>query len=647
MKKFFLLFCATLFAAFSLRAEIKLSQIFSDNMVLQQQSNAPVWGTAAPNKTVNLVTSWDNKTYSVKAAADGKWKIEVQTPQATNTPYSITISDGKKLVLNNVLIGEVWVCSGQSNMEMPLSGWGKVINYEQEIASANYPAIRLLHVKRTASVEPLSELVTAENGWQVCSPAAISEFSSVAYFFGRHLNRSLNIPVGLINTSWGGTIAEAWTSGESLKNMPAFRDEVSEMANFNNLEAVKQYKAQLQAWQDAIAVSNKTMKKDVAAWSAPAFDDSSWKTIQVSQGWEKSELGDYDGVVWHRKTIDIPASWAGQDLHLSLGWIDDEDITYFNGQQIGETHTYAIERHYTVPARMVKPGKAVILIRVYDSGGGGGMVGSAEELYIQPTGSSEQLSLASAWKYYPATPMSIPKSLDTPNRPAVLYNAMIHPLLPYAIQGAIWYQGESNAERAEQYKELMPLLIRDWRKAWNRDIPFYLVQLANYKERKTEPQDTDWARLREAQLQTLRLEKTGMAVAIDIGDDKDIHPKNKQEVGRRLALIAEKNIYKKDVVFSGPIYRNYRLNGDKIHIRFAHADGLKTADGNAPTGFAIAGSDHLFHWAEATIKGNEVVVYSPEVAFPVAVRYAWADNPACNLVNGADLPASPFRTDCW
>ena len=459
---------------------IILPEIFSDHMVLQQQTEAPIWGKATPNKDVKLTSSWDKQTYTTVSNADGDWTIKVKTPVAGG-PYSISISDGKELVLKDILIGEVWICSGQSNMEMPFSSeWGgEVLNHENEIASANYPSIRLLHIQKTTATKPESDVKTVSNGWQVCSPATVPEFSSVGYFFGRELHAKLNIPIGLINTSWGGTIAEAWTSSESLELMPDFR---------NALQAIKE--------QDANAAA--------------------------------------------------------------------------------------------------------------------------------------------------------PRNRNNPNRTTVLHNAMIHPLIPYAFQGAIWYQGESNADRAYQYRDLFPLMIHDWRTKWKRDFPFYFVQLANYMKRETEPQESRWAELREAQLQTLRLKNTGMAVTIDIGDADDIHPKNKQDVGKRLAYIAEANIYRLPVAFSGPIYDGFTIEGNKIRIKFKYSEsGLKTKDGKALTGFAIAGPDHQFLWATAVIEGNDVVVGSPDITFPVAVRYGWANNPDCNLYNGANLPASPFRTDDW
>jgi sialate O-acetylesterase len=642
-----------LFATCPLFSKIVLPGFFSDNMVLQQQTDAPIWGKASPGKNVKLTTSWDNQTYNAQADAAGKWSVQLKTPPAGG-PYSISISDGKELVLNNILIGEVWICSGQSNMEMPLAGWGKVMNYNEEIASADYPAIRLLHIRKATALQPQADVELEQNGWQVCTPSTVPEFSAVGYFFGRELNRKLNIPVGLINTTWGGTIAEAWTGSESLEYMPAFREAIQIINEQSKNESKDSYEDQMKEWERQVLSSDKGLEKDVPVWAGSGLNEAGWQTMQLPGAWEKDQLGDFDGIVWFRKTIDIPAEWAGKDLILNLGTIDDNDITYFNGKKIGSTIGYNVERRYTIPGKIVTKGNATIGVRVLDTGGGGGILGEPAQLSLKLK-SNEQaspLSLAGNWKYKPSVHIKDlpppPKSPNDPNRASVLYNAMIHPLVPYAIQGAIWYQGESNADRAYQYRELFPLMIRDWRKAWKKDFSFYFVQLANFMERKAEPQESEWAKLREAQLQTLNLENTGMAVAIDIGDATDIHPKNKQEVGRRLALAAEANTYGQKIVYSGPVYQGYEIEGDKIRIRFQHAEsGLKTGDGKTLTGFAIAGPDHHFHWAAAVIEGNDVIVSSPEVKFPVAVRYAWADNPACNLYNKTDLPASPFRTDDW
>lgn len=641
-----------LFLSVSLFAEIKLPAMFTDNMVLQQQTDAPIWGKASPGKEVKVTTSWDNRTYTVKADADGSWKIAMKTP-AYGGPYTVTITDGKKLVLNNVMIGEVWICSGQSNMEMPLAGWGEVLNFKQEIADANFPNIRLLQVKKKTSYVPQSDLVLQNGGWQVCSPATVPEFSSVAYFFGRNLHQNMNnIPIGLIDASWGGTIAEAWTSNDALESMPYFAKTVSEKKGLSDAEAEKKYLAIYGAWEEQVMKADKGFSNGDPVWASLEANDADWKDMALPGLWEGNGLGEFDGIVWFRKTIEIPDNWAGKKLELSLGAVDDEEVTYFNGVKIGSTSGYNVNRVYTIPANLVKKGKAVITVRVLDTGGGGGFGGSAPEMYLRPEKNGTPLSLAGNWKYNAVINFSnfppLPPALGNPNQPSVLFNAMIHPIIPFPIKGAIWYQGESNADRGYQYRELFPLMIRDWRKQMKNDIPFYFVQLANFMERKAEPQESNWAELREAQLQTLQLDNTGMAVTIDIGEAYDIHPKNKQDVGIRLALAARANTYGQNIPYSGPIYRSYSINDNKIRVSFTNTDGgLKIKDGQTLKGFTIAGPDHKFYNADAVISGNDVIVSSSNVPYPVAVRYAWADNPDCNLHNGAGLPASPFRTDDW
>ncbi|MDR0798976.1 MAG: 9-O-acetylesterase [Dysgonamonadaceae bacterium] len=653
IKKLGILFCLWL-SVFPLTAHIKLSALFTDNMVLQQRAETPVWGTATPDKEVRVTASWEKKTYTVKAGTDGKWQVILRTTQAGG-PHFITISDGKETItLKNVLLGEVWLCSGQSNMEMPVGGWGKVDNYKEEISHADFATIRFLQVKKTASTKLADEVQTLGE-WKECSPATLSDFSATAYFFGRSINENLKVPVGLIDASWGGTVAESWVSGASLERMYDFRTAVQKIEDAE-VVTPETYELQLSQWNRQILAEDMGFNnKHVAEWAAPNYDDSDWDTMVLPAIWEQNELPDFDGVVWFRKMITIPAAWEDRDLTLSLDQIDDNDIAYFNGKEIGATDGYSIARLYTIPAKLVKKGRAVITVRVVDTGGNGGINGDRFNIYIGPKSEriSTAMSLSGEWRYQPTVNLQdfpAPQNPNEPNRPSVLFNSMIHPLVPFAIQGVIWYQGESNVGRADQYKTLFPLLIQDWRNAWERNFPFYYVQLANYMERKAEPEDSQWARLREAQLQTLEVENTGMAVAIDLGEADDIHPKNKQDVGKRLSLIALENVYKpkQKVVFSGPVYQSYEVDGNKIRIRFTHTEtGLKIGEGKKLEGFAIAGADRQFYWADAVVKGNDIIVTSPKVTSPVAVRYAWADNPACNLRNGAGLPASPFRTDDW
>ena len=654
MKRIWVIFfiCIGLLPCMKIYSVVKLPSVFTSNMVLQQQSEVPFWGEASVNKTVKITTSWDNKTIETKSDSDGKWKTTVSTP-VYGGPFTIEITDGKKMKLENVMVGEVWICSGQSNMEMPLAGWGKIMNYEQEIAAANYPDIRLFSVEKTISSSPLNDCKTTTGGWVPCSPKTVAEFSAIGYLFGKNLFDNKKVPIGLINTSWGGTIAEAWTSGNTLKTMPDFSADVAamEQTSIDKVELKDKYTKDLASWKNKVEKADKGYSAGNASWADSNLDVSDWKQMNIPDSWENKALPGFDGVVWLRKTIDIPADWQQTTLTLNLDVIDDDDITYYNGVEIGHTEGWNLTRTYTVPASLVKPGKAVITVRVFDAMGGGGIYGNATQLKLSSS-SDKSINLAGSWQYkigFNLTEIpAAPRNWDNPNQSTVLYNSMIHPIAPFTIKGAIWYQGESNADRAYQYRELFPLMIKDWRKQWNYNFPFYFVQLANYTAVLPQPAEATWAELREAQFQTLHLENTGMAVTIDIGDEKDIHPKNKQEVARRLALIARANVYYENISFSGPLFNSYRIDGNTIRIRFQYADGgLKTRNGEPLKGFEIAGVDHKFHWADAVIEKNEVVVSCKDIENPISVRYAWAANPVCNLYNGADLPASPFRTDDW
>lgn len=633
------------------KAKITLPSVFSDNMVIQQKANVAIWGKGVPEHIINISTTWSQKTYASKADRNGNWKIKVETP-SYGGPYNITISDGEKLILKNILIGDVWICSGQSNMEMPLTGWGNIKNYKQEIAAAKYPNIRLLQVNHNTSNLPLTDAAVANEGWVPCTPDHIAGFSSVAYFFAREVYKRTGIPIGLIHTSWGGTIAEAWTSGSTLQGMPDFALAAKKIAQTNDEKEKQDFGKKMGVWQKMVVAKDRGYAGGKAIWASNSFDDAEWKSMPVPGYWEQAGLPNMDGVVWFRKKITIPQSWAGKSLKISLGTIDDEDITYFNGEKIGGMPSVGDIRIYTVPANKVKAGESVLAVRVFDTGGSGGVYGDKNRISITSS-NGNTISLAGNWSYNVGlNAKEIPEKpvlADGPNRPAVLYNAMINPFIRFPIRGAIWYQGESNADRADQYRELFPAMIQDWRKKWNiGDFPFYYVQLANFMKRNNWPDNSAWAELREAQMKTLALPNTGMAVSIDIGDEMDIHPKNKQDVGRRLGLIALAKTYGKKIAYSGPVLSSSAVLNNSVILNFKHADGgLYAKGGTSLKGFAIAGADHQFYWAKARIEGTTVIVSSPEVPNPVVVRYAWADNPECNLYNGAGLPASPFRTDNW
>ena len=634
-----------------LQAKVVLPSVFTDNMVLQQKTDITFYGDATKNKQLTVKTGWNGKEYYTEADGQGKWSLKIPTP-AAGGPYEITFSDGKKLQLKNVMIGEVWFCSGQSNMEMPVAGWGKVMNYEQEIAEAAYPAIRLFQVKKNTSLAPLKEVESTLGGWQECSSATVPEFSALAYFYARALWKELNVPIGVIDCTWGGTPAEAWTSHETLRQVMGFREEMDklERLGFDPNRMEQAYSEERAHWQSLFTEKDKGMENGKLCWTAPSLSEEDWQTISLPGYWEGKGLKDFDGIIWFRRSLEIPAEWAGKPLTLRLGMIDDEDITYFNGVEIARGAGYMTPRTYTIPAKLVKAGKAVLAVRVSDFGGEGGIHGKAEELYVEADG--KRISLAGDWKYriglslkgFPPAPVS---PVQSSSYPTVLFNAMVKPWTAFPIKGVIWYQGEANVGRSEQYGDLFPALITDWRRQWRSDFPFYFVQLANFMESKEIQPDSEWAALREAQTKALKLDQVGMAVTIDIGLADDIHPKNKQEVGRRLALVALAGSYGKNVSGSAPVFRNYRIKGDKMELDFGQKQDGFQIKGTTLKGFTIAGPDRVFYPAEAMVQNGKIIVFSPEVSIPLAARYGWADNPDCNLYGENGLPVAPFRTDCW
>ena len=631
----------------NLSAKITLPGAIGSNMVLQQSTKVILWGKAVPIKNVTLKCSWTKTPYVIKSNATGNWEVKVNTP-AYGGPYIITISDGEAITLKNIMIGEVWFCSGQSNMEMPLAGWGKVDNYEQEINDANYPNIRLLQVNHVTADLPVEEASIAAGGWQSCSAKTVAAFSSTAYFFARTVYKDTGIPIGLIHSSWGGTIAEAWTSAATLKTMSDFKAETERIQNQALLNNGAN-QGELQAkWEKNVKDADLGFVGGKYIWAADTTEKD-WRKITVPALWEDAALPGLDGIVYLKKKILITEQ-PKTDAKLSLAQIDDNDMTFLDGRLIGETTGYNQNRSYKIPATSLTPGEHLLVVRVFDSGGGGGIYGEKNEVFLD-LGNQGKVDLSGEWHYRVALDLKklgpAPAANQGANRPTVLFNAMVNPFLKYTIKGVIWYQGESNAERAAQYRTLFPALINDWRKHWNiGNFPFLFVQLANFKAKTSAPGNSQWAELRDAQLNTLSVPNTGMAVTIDIGDAKDIHPKNKQDVGNRLALIALAKVYGKDIAYSGPQYSAMEVVNQSIELSFRFANGLKFS-GTELTGFAIAGADKKFYWATGKIVGDKVIVSATEVSQPVAVRYAWADNPNANLTNKSGLPATPFRTDAW
>ncbi len=630
---------------------MKLASLFTDHMVVQRDCPVPVWGWASPGQAITVEMA--GQTARATADSNGRWKAVLPALPAGG-PHTLTVEGSERRIVRDVLVGEVWVCSGQSNME-----WTLEMTDRAGVAAADHPRIRLFTVPRRVAAAPVDDVQSA---WCVCTPGNAGGFSAVGYHFGRELHERLDVPVGLINSSWGGTIVEAWTDREAWQAEPwvtgYMQEKIDQYARLDkspeHMETLRQeFLAKLP--QDA---GNRGLGE---GWAAPDFDDAGWGTMNLPGYWNGRHPT--NGVFWFRREIDVPAAWTGRELTLSLGAVDKSDDCYVNGVRVGgikwadDPQSWWTPRDYAVPAGVIQPGRNVIAVRVVSNYTGGGTPGPGTLMRLHRPADSqdEPLALAGPWRYrieqdfgpVPAIPQ--PAVAAPQSQPASLYNGMIAPLIPYAIRGAIWYQGESNANDAARYHVLFPAMIRGWRSVWGQgEFPFYFVQLANYASQKptAESDNSRWAELREAQAATRSLPNTGMAVTIDIGDPKDIHPRNKRDVGRRLALAALAQTYGCDVRYRGPAYRSVKITGATARVEFDHADGL-TADDGVVSGFAVAGADRIFHAAKATIDGTGVLVSSPRVASPAAVRYGWADSPVCTLRNSAGLPAEPFRTDDW
>jgi sialate O-acetylesterase len=634
-----LLFFALLLASASARADVKPANIFGSHMVLQRDLPIKIWGWAGKSESVSIEFHGQKKRATPDQ--DGKWTVVLESEPAGG-PFSLVISGRNTIVFEDVLVGDVWVCSGQSNMEWILKN---AVNGDREVAAANFPAIRHLEIPDKTSLQPEKDI--AKSTWQVCNPAQAGQFSAVAYFFARKLYEETKIPIGLVNSTWGGTHCETWMSKTTLQNCLEFQEAVASLPqSLPDFEQMERRKLDLliDKFQGNI---NRAATAD--GWESEYWNDADWMPLQAPQLWEEQGLQDFDGVVWLRKSITLTEAQALQPATLLLGTIDDCDSTYLNGQKIGFTCSWDLPRIYPVPAGLLKPGRNVIAVKVIDWGGGGGFYG--QERALQLVLGKDSIALAGAWKAS-ADRQSIQTSLGPNTLPTLLFNGMVSPIIPFGIKGVIWYQGESNVPRAAQYARAFPLLITDWRTQWQQgDFPFYFVQLAAYLlPEKNNLMGSDWAELRDAQRQALALPNTGMVVATDIGDANDIHPRNKQDVGLRLALQALRHDYGKNIEYSGPLYRSMQVNGREIELSFDHAGSGLVAKNKYGYlfGFAIAGADQQFKWAKATIKGDKVVVFSEEVPNPVAVRFGWLDNPEeTNLFNREGLPASPFRTDNW
>ena len=627
--------------------------IFTDHMVLQRDQPLPIWGWAAPGRTVTVELGQHSARTRVNA--EGRWRVTLPSLESGKGSLTMTVKAGDETIrLTDILVGEVWLCSGQSNMGMSVR---RSVEGEAEIKAANHPNIRIFTVPMDIAIDPQDDIV---GQWQACSPETIGEFSAVGYYFGREIHQRTNVPIGLIHSSWGGTIIEAWTRQEAISRLPDMTERIAEIQdilhdpaafqkyiNVNEKRATKIHRELIKAEAD-----DELARK----MSGPDLDISSWKTMEIPNQWEKAGLPDFNGMVWFRKTIDVPASWEGKNLVLHLGPVDEIDVTWFNGQRVGGTGSFKkmsimgwnTSRVYSIPASLVKAGANTITVRAINTSYAGGLWGAAPgDMALCMAGSekTDRIGLAGPWRYKAGLKLLAKPSGQGPNHPTLLYNAMINPIAPFAMRGATWYQGESNNGDGMRYFDKMQALIQSWRNVFLRpDAPFYFVQIAPY--RYGSGIERALPLLWEAQSAALDIPHTGMAVISDIGNITDIHPKNKQDVGKRLALWAlAKDYGQDDLVYSGPLYKSMAIEAGKIRLSFDHVgSGLASRDAKPLDWFEIAGEDGKFVKAQAVIDGNTVVVSSDAIAKPTAARFAWDQVAQPNLMNKEGLPAGPFRT---
>lgn len=641
-----LIACVLVFiASLSGSAQVKLPRMVSDSMVLQRDVPLTIWGWASAREKVTI--TFNNKKYRTRADNKGNWMVKMD-PIKQGGPFTMKIDASNHLLLKDILVGDVWFCSGQSNMVHQLNIHD--VTYADEIANANYPEIRQFLIPTLTSLEgPQEELPSGS--WRPAVKEELRPFSAVAYFMAKQLYQKYQVPIGIINASVGGTPIEAWISEEGFKSFPAILNTIAKNKDTAYLNGLT---------RRALPGGNngpRSLPEDkgitgAKPWYALDYIPKGWRNIAIPGYWEDQGIKNLDGVVWYRKEIDVPASMTGKPARVFLGRIVDADVLYINGKQVGNTTYQYPQRRYSVPANMLVPGKNVFVIKVTNSSGKGGFV--PDKPYYLFSG-EDTIDLKGYWQYKVGLVYDRRGGggfggggINAQNQPAALYNAMVAPVINYAIKGLVWYQGESNAGRPQEYEGFQKALIADWRSKWQQgNIPFLYVQLPNFMEVNYLPEESNWAQLREAQLKVLSVPNTAMVVAIDVGEWNDIHPDNKKDVGERLALAAKKIAYGEDLVASGPIYESASIQGDKIVVSFRYTgSGLITNDGEALSNFAIAGADKKFVWANAKIEGDKVIVWSDEVKAPQYVRYAWADNPDNpNLYNREGLPASPFRTD--
>ena len=625
-------------------AEVKLARLFSDHVILQRQKPIPVWGWANANENVNVSLGRQNKT--AQADANGKFTVIFAPMEATGEPLELKVAaKSGSLTVKDVLIGEVWLCSGQSNMEWTVK---QSDNFAEEKKDANYSQIRQFYVEHNVEIVPQTDLKTGE--WKASSPDSVGDFTAVGFFFARDVYKKMKIPIGLIHSSWGGSQIEGWLSKEGMLASSELRNYGRNLpTNWAEADAILEKNVKRATLGDANA--NPTLA-DESKYLNANYDISKWVTNNPIGQWDWKGIWAWRGNGFMARDVKIPANFVNRETVLGLAESNSYNEIYINGIQIFAGITKG-KREIKVPKNIWKAGENRLVVKmnkaIEPEWFGLGFQGSADDVFVKAGGEKNALG-DNNWKLMPSFAEKHEYARSSNNVGTLIYNGMIAPLVPFAIRGVLWYQGETNAGRSYQYRKTFPLMIEDWRKKWGDDFYFNFVQLSSYGANQDSNAGSGWAELREAQTMTLSLPKTGMAVTIDIGNANDIHPTNKQDVGHRLAAVALKQTYGQNMAFSSPLFEAVKFENGKAIISFKYADGgfyVKDKYGYLK-GFEIAGANKKFYYAKAEIAGNKVVIHSDKVKNPTAVRYAWSDAPTdANLYNAAGFPASPFRSDNW
>lgn len=619
---------------------LKVAHIFSNNMVLQRNVSSPIWGWAKADTKVSIQLAGTTTIANTNAA--GKWLAYLPAQNVGTSLFLKIYQPNDTITINNVAVGDVWLAAGQSNMGWRLD-WG-VLNKDEAIKNATNPNIRFFTVTDDLNNKPQPDVSGGE--WLQSNPQTAPEFSALAYFFAKNLQQQLQIPVGIIHSSWGGTKIEAWMSAQMLKTHPEFTaamaTQIADTTNFDN--GYEDFNATNKLRDSVLKYSENGINQKVFA---PNYDDTTWQTILLPAKLTSVGVNNFYGYCWFRKTVNIPLRETKKDFILNLGEISNENICYVNGQKLERLNQNPIIQ-YTVPYSILKPGNNQITIRVLARYGVGGFDSKANDLFAQSNNKKFKIRLAGNWKFNQNIEPQTPLWAEPYNKPSYIYNAKIAPLLPYALKGIIWYQGESNDKNAQLYQSLFPILINNWRSQFNQaKLPFIYGQLANYGAKATMPvEQSNTAIIRDAQLQALKLPNTAMVVNIDLGLDEDVHFKNKQACGQRFALAAMDIAYKNDKSFITPVFKSAKAEGNSIRLFFSdNTTGFKSKNNQPLKGFVIRAAKGKFVWAKAKIQGKQITVWANGIAKPTAVRYAWANNPTCNLLTLDGLPVSPFKTD--